>query len=312
MIDIAYSITDNYADYCLVSIGSLLSIDHGQPVRIHILSDSFSEDLKSRFNDFVKSRNSEIQFHAISDNFTKDLKLGVWTKHAWYRICLPDILPDIQKILYVDVDIAFANSLKDLFEIDLDGYSMGACMDVKAMDSEVYNRLNLPSDYRYICSGVLMMNLDFMRQNNVKDRILDFAKNNITKLQSPDQDSINAVCHDSLLQLPLNYGIMDAFYRNDDFIKLYRKELVEASQNPIIIHYAGCPPWFAETISHPMEYYFWQSAKTNNINIKTKHWSHGINRMKLWVKHTLAKLGIQRYQGMKPIDLDKFIKANNY
>lgn len=312
MIDIAYSITDNYADYCLVSIGSLLSIDHGQPVRIHILSDSFSEDLKSRFNDFVKSRNAKIEFHAISDNFTKDLKLGVWTKHAWYRICLPDILPDIQKILYVDVDIAFANSLKKLFEIDLDGYSMGACVDVKAMDSEVYSRLNLPSDYRYICSGVLMMNLDYMRQDCTKERILNFASNNLSKLQSPDQDSINAICHNSILQLPLNYGIMDAFYRNDDFIKSYRKGLVEASQNPIIIHYAGCPPWFAETISHPMESYFWASAKANNIKIRIKHWSHGVNRLKLCVKQTLAQLGVQRYQYMKPIDLDKFIVENNY
>lgn len=312
MIDIAYSITDNYADYCLVSIGSLLSIDHGQAIRIHILSDSFSEDLKSRFKNFVKSRNADIEFHTISDNFTKDLKLGVWTKHAWYRICLPDILPDIQKILYVDVDIAFANSLKDLFEIDLDGYSMGACVDVKAMDSEVYSRLNLPSDYRYICSGVLMMNLDYMRKNCTKERILSFARHNLHKLQSPDQDSINAVCHDSLLQLPLNYGILDAFYRNDDFIKAYRKELVEASQNPIIIHYAGCPPWFAETISHPMESYFWESAKANNIEIRIRHWSHGLSRMKLIVKRALAGLGVRRYQYMKSIDLNKFIELNGY
>ncbi len=312
MIDIAYSITDNYADYCLVSIGSLLSIDHGQPVRIHILSDSFSEDLKSRFNDFVKSRNAKIEFHAISNNFTNDLKLGVWTKHAWYRICLPDILPDIQKILYVDVDIAFANSLKDLFEIDLDGYSMGACVDVKAMDSEVYNRLNLPSDYRYICSGVLMMNLDFMRQNNVTERILDFARQNSQKLQSPDQDAINVVCHDSILQLPLNYDIMEAFYRNEDFIKAYRKQLVEASQNPIIIHYAGCPPWFDESTPHPFVSYFWDSAKSNNIKIHVKHWSHGLHRIKISIKRILAYLGMNRYQYMRQINLDRFIKENNY
>lgn len=311
MIDIAYSVTENYADYCLVSIGSLLAIDHGQRVRIHILSDTFPETLKSKFSTFVRNRNADIEFHLVSDDFTQDLKLGVWTKHAWYRICLPHILPHTQKILYVDVDIAFANSLKNLFEINLNGYSMAACMDVKTMDKDVYGRLNLPSEYRYICSGVLMMNLEYMRENHTKERILDFARNNFERLQSPDQDSINVVCHETILQLPLNYGVMDAFYRNDDFIRVYRKELVDASINPIIIHYAGCPPWFAETIPHPMESYFWESATKNNIRIQIRHWSHGWNRLKISIKRALACCGVKRYTCMKQVNLKRFIKEND-
>ena len=311
MIDIAYSVTENYVDYCLVSVGSLLSIDHGQGVRIHILSDTFSDDLKSKISIFIKSRGGDVEFHVISDDFTKDLKLGVWTKHAWYRISLPEILPDIQKILYVDVDIAFANSLKNIFALDLSGHSMAACMDVKAMDMEVYRRLNLPSDYRYVCSGVLMMNLEYMRENHTKDRILDYARTNLERLQSPDQDSINAVCHDTMLQLPLNYGVMDAFYRHEGFVRRYRKELVDASRNPVIIHYAGCPPWFAETTPHPMESYFWESATKNNIRIQIKHWSYGLNRFKIYLKRALACCGVKRYACMKPVNLKRFIKEND-
>lgn len=309
MIDIAYSITDNYADYCLVSIGSLLAIDHGQMVRIHFLSDHFSDELVARISKFVRARNGLVEFHQITDDFTRTLKLGVWTRHAWYRICLPDLLPETtKKVLYVDVDIAFAGSLQNLFDIDLTGYSMAACVDVKAMDDEVYQRLELPREYEYICSGVLLMNLDYMRKYRTRERIINFASRNSTLLQSPDQDSINCVCHSTMYHLPLSYGVMDAFYRNSDFIQLHKAELVAASKNPIIIHYAGCPPWFAETISHPMESYFWESAKRNGINIRINHWSHGIGRIKISVKKLLGYLGLKRYTHMRPINLNRFIQ----
>ena len=62
-----------------------------------------------------------------------------------------------------------------------------------------------------------------------------------------DQDTINILCKDTKIILPLRYGIMDYFLKEERFYKEpYRTQLQECLENPAIVHYAGQNPWKRE------------------------------------------------------------------
>lgn len=54
--------------------------------------------------------------------------------------------------------------------------SIAACLDTETYNPSTYNRLKYDSKYKYVCSGVLMMNLDRWRTLNLSRKIVDFAK----------------------------------------------------------------------------------------------------------------------------------------
>lgn len=307
-MDIAYSINEKYVNYCLVSVCSLLSNNKPSSVRIHILYDDLSDSALSRINDFISKRGGEVRFHKIDDAVVADLILQNWPKSAWYRIFLPQILgSDIHRVLYLDSDIVVSGSISELFEIDMTDISLAGCLDVITLQDEVFSRLNYSKDKGYICSGVLLMNLDYFRNHGLTKAILDFARNNSNLLIHPDQDSINFVCQDSKLLLPLKYETMDSYFRSREFIEAHKADFPGMIEDPRIIHYAGCPPWFIETNTHIYSKLFWRYASEVD-GVELLHFSKGITILKNIVKFLLGKIGVERYSSHCKIRVNGFVK----
>ena len=66
------------------------------------ISDKNRESLDSLQREFSFS---DIKVLLIDDNLILDLSIGIWTKYTWYRVLLPDILPEsIERVLYLDAD----------------------------------------------------------------------------------------------------------------------------------------------------------------------------------------------------------------
>lgn len=307
-MDIAYSINEKYVNYCLVSICSLLKNNKASLVRIHILYDDLSADAISRITHFVTQRGGEIQFHKIDDSAVAGLILQHWPKSAWYRIFLPTILDKkVHRVLYLDSDTVVSGPISDLFEIDMSDKSLAGCLDIITLQDEVFSRLNYPRDKGYICSGVLLMNLDYFRANNLSKSILDFARSNSDILVHPDQDAINYVCRDSKMLLPLKYETMDSYFRNEQFVAANKKDFAGMIEDPRIIHYAGCPPWFIETNTHIYSNLFWSYASEVG-GVKLLHFSKGITILKNIVKFGLGKMGVNRYSAHCKINLKRFVR----
>src|SRR5947209_9425322 len=46
--------------------------------------------------------------------------------NAWYRVRLPELLPEVQRVLYIDADTLITAAIEDLWATDLDGALVGA------------------------------------------------------------------------------------------------------------------------------------------------------------------------------------------
>lgn len=190
-------------------------------------------------------RHNVEDIHIVDDDqIFKGIDTSVWRVQALYRFLLSDYLSkDVHRVLYLDCDVIVNDSLDELFEMDMSGKSIAACLDPQTYDKGVFLRLGYDCSRKYVCSGVLMMNLDFWRETSLAREMIDYMKSNPKKILFPDQDAINTLCCDTKVILPSEYGVQVSFFRCPDFIREHVDEITLLMESPSIIHYAGYQPW---------------------------------------------------------------------
>lgn len=296
MINVSYAINERYVDYCLVSMFSLMENNIGCEVNFHILTDSICNNSKLKLQGWVSKYNCRIHFYEIPDIWIDGLALNCWSKYAWYRLFLPQLLPTaISKILYLDTDTIITGSITELFELNLSSYSIAGCKDIMSFYDGIFKRLGYPHQNGYVCSGVLLFNLEFFRKNYLSNKIFDFARTYPDKINFPDQDAINYVCHSSTLHLPLKYDILAPFLSNKDFFHKHQDEVIDMLEDPRIIHYAGCNPWKKEIQRHYYHDVFWKYANTIG-GIRPVSIYSPKDKAIIAVKRILARFGVKEYK----------------
>jgi lipopolysaccharide biosynthesis glycosyltransferase len=174
-------------------------------------------------------------------------------------VLLPEYLSDdVHRILFLDADTLVTGSLNALFELDLDGRSVAGCLDPLSFNADTFERLEYDPSLKYLCAGVLMINLDYWREHGLEERIIAFATDQAERLRFWDQDAVNYVCRDTKLVLPLRYGVMSCFFWPAWVGRIGSKEeLRECLLDPAIIHFAGNAPWKKE-LSRMLFHEDWQ------------------------------------------------------
>ncbi len=152
---------------------------------------------------------------------------------TYYRLSLSDLLPKIDKIIWLDGDIISLVDIKEMYDIDMDDYYYKGY--------RVWSRKNLDKFVdNHICAGVLLINLKELRENNITNKFTEFIKENSTKLTFHDETVINYICSEKNGILPPKYGMIIR-YKGEEGI--YPKEdKAEALRNPGIIHLMD-KPW---------------------------------------------------------------------
>ena len=244
---VAFCISDNYSSIVAVTLQSF--VDHhtnDSAFTFHLVSEALSSDNLDYLRRVIAQRPSwQLMYHPIEEKSLAHIPTGPFTIHAWYRIFLDKLLPEeVDKVLYLDADTLIASSIDELFQIPLENVAIGAAKDQQNFITATKQRIGLPQQHTYVCSGVLLMNLSYWREHNIAQQILDWTIANAHRLGCPDQDAINVVLREKTVVLPAKWGIIarnflyDAFYQTE--------EAAEAYHHPCIIHYAGCAPWYYE------------------------------------------------------------------
>jgi lipopolysaccharide biosynthesis glycosyltransferase len=166
--------------------------------------------------------------------------LPLFTGAMWFRIFLPELLPDVDRILYLDVDTVAVDSLKPLAEIALDGYFLAAVTNV--FQREHLHRpasLGLSGPESYFNSGVLLMNLDEMRDHGCTSALAEFAASRGPQLEWPDQDALNVVLGERRLPLHPRWNFMNSMRFPWSAEVFSEGQLEEARRRPAIRHFEG-------------------------------------------------------------------------
>ena len=250
---VAFCVNDGYAQYIMVTIKGLLE-NNSDPIVIHVLSDYISERNVARLKDLVSSYTfAELKVIIVDDSKLRGLK-DTWTIYTWYRVLLPEILEkDVHRVLYLDADVLVAGNIGELFRLDMTDKAIAGTIDFQSKDISTYKRCGYEPEKEYVCAGIMLMNLDYWRKHDIANQVVRWGRDNNDRIQFPDQDSINYICRNAKILLPLKYDIVDGFFHDDYYYKNYPQELRECVESPVIIHYAGQAPWVVELSSHLLQ-----------------------------------------------------------
>jgi len=179
------------------------------------------------------------------DSFLSDIKVGYhFNEVIFYRLLAPELFPDYEKILYLDSDIVFIDTILEIFDTSMESSSLAAVE--KTSFSGVPSHL---VDYidRYLASGLLLMDTRKFVDQAIKEKCVEFLRNHYFEM--PDQDALSFVVRDFVAVDP-SYSVETAFLKQEGL-------KYDFSKKPKIIQFSGSSkPWHLNN-NHPYKKLYW-------------------------------------------------------
>ncbi len=219
-------------------------------------SDINLKDQKN-ISKLTENTRHNIAFHYINPDIFKNApkNKGSWTEIVYYRLLIPEILKEYNKVIYSDVDVLFRGDLEELYLTDVNDYEMGMVKAEKNTPDVIEHRYYSENTKDFIYwSGLILYNSERFREEKILNKLKENIKIHKNKLKAYDLDLINITCQ-NVLPLDLKYCVLQGIYYNNNFTRIkeyeYLKfvyendEIQEAKNNTVILHYAGYPgkPW---------------------------------------------------------------------
>lgn len=255
---IALICDDNYCFPTIVCIQSIINhASSNYEYVIHVCTFGLTKENKESLQRMGKN-NVEVVINQFDmSDYREKLKKISQKTHvsptALIKFELPVFFSELDTLLYLDSDIILKGSIDELFDVNLHDNYLAAAY-------EFHQRLNkinysFKRDYQdfYFNSGVMLLNLNKMRQDDVTPKLWYF-KENCTKTQLMDQETLNSVCMPKVVPLSIIWNFNPFFYK-ERYLKeingVYHEDFndLNALENKVcIIHYVGKSdkPWLYE------------------------------------------------------------------
>lgn len=275
-------VNDTYSQYIVVTVKSICDTHRSDKIALYIFTDYISSANQKILEDLVYPyKNAEIEFIIVNDSELRDLK-DTWSIYTWYRVLIPALLPNVKRCLYLDADTIVVANLKDLFKMSMRDMAIGCVIDSENYKDDTRLRCRFGNEDIYVCAGIMLMNLEYWRKNNLSEQIIRWGKENDALIKFPDQDTINVLCNHAKIVLPIKYGLQPCFFNNDELLSSsYRCQIIEAYKEPCIIHYAGCAPWISEFSDNILHHYWAKFNKLLSRKVRLRYLTKGFNGLKV-------------------------------
>ena len=247
VINILVTLNEAYVPHLNTMLMSLISNNKNIVPKVYLLHSSVKESTLKLTRRILSQSNGELfTIYADEETLKEAPTTERFPREMYYRIFAAKYLPkELDRILYLDPDIIINGSVKELYEIHMEGCFFAAASHNGAVTRAINGRrLKLQKGTPYINSGVLVINLKELRRNQDCSQVFDYIARNRKKLILPDQDIISALYGDKIIELdPHIYNMTERQFR---YSRLTggKKDLEWIRQNSVIIHYCGKnKPW---------------------------------------------------------------------
>jgi lipopolysaccharide biosynthesis glycosyltransferase len=247
---VVYASDDRFAEILGVSLVSLLKNSKDMDdIIVYILDSGITDENKKKLLSVCKTyKRSDIAFipgKNISEKLSMNVAVDRGSLSQYARLFVSSDLPkELNRVLYLDCDIVVKESIRELWNLNLHGKTIGALMD--AFSKHYRANIDLEPEDIMFNSGVMLINLEKWREQKIEDKLLKFIATKDGKIQQGDQGALNHVLsHDTYCFEP-RFNSVTIFY---DFtyeeMLIYRKppmfytkeQVEEAVENPSVIHF---------------------------------------------------------------------------
>lgn len=248
-MNLLFAIDDGYVQQFMVTLYSIHQNSSNQQFSVYVLQKT-----ELAQNEAIETfcHKLGLDYHPVvigEKSFEDAPTTNRYPETIYYRLLAHEYLPqDLDKILYVDADILCLNDMVALYEMDLEDKLYAAASHTSDGNiSNLVNKLRLRNfeAESYFNSGVLLMNLEAIRQSVFRKDILDYIEKNSHLLFLPDQDILNALYGHRTVLIPDQIYNYDARYN----VLYYGRSSGEWNlnwviENTVFLHFCGRDkPW---------------------------------------------------------------------
>lgn len=245
---IVYASDDKFSEILGVSLVSLFENSTDIDVVVYILDSGIKEENKEKIKEIGVKYNQKIVWlkaRNIAEELSMDVAVDRGSLSQYARLFVSSDLPeDLGRVLYLDCDLIVEKSIKELWELDLHGKTIGALMD--AFSKYYRQNIDLEENDIMFNSGVMLIDLKKWREDKIEEKLIKFISKKKGRIQQGDQGALNAVLSHDTYCLEPRFNAVTIFF---DFtykeMLIYRKppvfydesEIHTAVESPSIVHF---------------------------------------------------------------------------
>lgn len=279
---------------CIQSILDNSGVSNG--LRIYVCSFALSQEnvraLEGMSTQTIPVSVKILSRAAVEDKIRRVSPKTHVSTAALIKFELPNYFPELDQVLYLDSDIVVKGNLGELLQMDISNAYLAASFEYLVHFQNIrYNLHRDRGEEFYFNSGVMLLNLRKMREDQLSDRLWDYKLNH-AKTKLMDQECLNAVCHSAVRPLSVKWNFNPFFLDHED-VREINKVYAEAYpsseklfEDVRILHYVGAEdkPWIYETATLRS---YWQAEYDRLEETEPLRLQSGTgNKRGLWVRLT--------------------------
>lgn len=214
------------------------TLQAGQKIDVYVIDDHIKAKAKDKLQQSINPTITKLIFKPVEDIIPKGISLpldkSTYPLTIYLRLFIPSFIPkEVEKVLYLDVDMIVRSDLAELFATDLTGKIMAGVQDPRILTFDNswggvknYQELGIPGDTHYFNSGLLLMDAQKWRENRIAERTVECINDNQKYVNYPDQYGLNVVLANQWVELDSRWNHFACFDIED----------------PLLIHYIGRKP----------------------------------------------------------------------
>jgi lipopolysaccharide biosynthesis glycosyltransferase len=238
-IHICLAFDQNYLTPVYVLLTSVFYNNKQNGLVFHFIATGITKEEQADLKRFIQTNKADVLFYPIDEAYIEKnitLRKGLhYTLATYHKLLFANLVPEsIERLIYIDADAVVIDDLRGLYQINIDGFPVGAVADPYPV---IRKELGIHQQGSYFNAGVLLINTKYWRDQKITEKALQFAIQHPDKLRFEDQDALNAVLLDNWVEIDQRYNVNWL----DVKLQVPRKELIK---DKVIIHYTSqWKPW---------------------------------------------------------------------
>ena len=237
-VEIALASDDKYFQGLLVTAVSM--VEHASNDAIlsfHILDGGISQANFTFFENRLSKLNPSVTINRIivDESSLSQFPLYWSSKMTYARLLLPSLLPNVDFVIYSDVDFIWLTDICRLWKQCDDNFVLSSpreqMEDTLSIEEQWFADHHLKFNRkRYFCAGLAILNLRRFRKESFMMKVAEFLREH-DDVRIADQTALNAVLLDYAALLDDEWHTLTASAQRDSLFR------------PTALHFAGDAPW---------------------------------------------------------------------
>jgi lipopolysaccharide biosynthesis glycosyltransferase len=289
---------DNYAMPLAVTLRSALeNLGDGRTLSIFIIDGGIQAEKKQKIAQSIQSdKVTALTWLNPNEDLLTDVEVSsYYSKAIFYRLLIPELLPEFSKAIYLDSDVIVNADLGKLWDSEIKKYHLLASIDlyrppILSPGYKEFLRDQNISNPKIFNTGVLLMNLAKWRSDQVATDTVEHVFK--YKLFS-DQEGLNIALKDKWKDLDPRWNRTACVHEYDSWEKspFSEDEFNNLVNHPYIIHFTSADkPWNSIDRCPEQELFYHYLDMTAWAGWRFTHWKRLQRRLTREVQEIQKKL----------------------